>query len=132
MNCSTFMAHVFQPATTAAGAVTSPETARSPRRSGSRCATTVARLATWRVTATMPTSRSATPVGALDTSRKAVKRSSATGRQAAYSYPLTSSTVRICGGSSLSSVPFLDLLRVKARYGCICRTDPTKDLTVNG
>lgn len=67
------------PAITAAGEATSPETARSPKRRGSRCATTVARLAMWLVTATTPMSRSATPVGGLDTFRKAVKKSSATG-----------------------------------------------------
>lgn len=63
-----------------AGVGTSPEIARSPRRSVSSAATTVARRATWRATVTMPTSRSAIPVGALVTSRKAVKKSSATGR----------------------------------------------------
>ncbi|KAI1890411.1 hypothetical protein AGOR_G00153440 [Albula goreensis] len=66
-------------ATTVAGAVTSPGTARSPRRRGSSAATTAARPATWRATATTPTSRSATPAGGSATSRKAVKKSSATG-----------------------------------------------------
>lgn len=59
--------------------VTSPETARSRRRSENSCATTVGRLDTWHGTATTPTSRSATPVVASDTSRSAVRRSNATG-----------------------------------------------------
>lgn len=58
---------------------TSPGIARSPRRRGSKFATTVARPATWPVTVTMPTSRSATPAAASDTFRKAVRKSSATG-----------------------------------------------------
>ncbi|KAG7478108.1 hypothetical protein MATL_G00076870 [Megalops atlanticus] len=66
-------------ATIVAGVVTSPGTARSPRRRGSNAATTVARRATWHVTATTPTSRSATLVEDSVTSRKAVKKSSATG-----------------------------------------------------
>lgn len=67
------------PATTVAGEATSPETARSPKRRGSRCATTVARPAMWPATVTTPMSRSVTLVEDLDTFRKAVKKSSATG-----------------------------------------------------
>ena len=78
-----FMAIVLQPAKNVEGVATSPETARSLKRRGSRCVTTVARPAMWPGTVTMPTSRSATLVGALDTSRKAVKKSSATGKCAA-------------------------------------------------
>lgn len=66
-------------ATTAAEAATSPGTARSPRRSASRCAITAVKPDTWRATATTPTSRSATPAADSDTSRRAAKKSSATG-----------------------------------------------------
>lgn len=70
----------MQPATTVEGVVTSPGTARSPRRRGSRSATTVAKLVMWPETVTMPTSRSVTPVAGSGTYRRAAKRSSATGR----------------------------------------------------
>jgi len=66
-------------ATTVAGEATSPGSARSPRRRGSRCATPAARRDTWLATATTPMSRSAIPVEASVTFRKAVKKSSATG-----------------------------------------------------
>lgn len=69
----------LQPAITVAEEVTSPETARSRRRSESSCATTAGRLDTWHGTAITPMSRSATPVAALDTFRSAVRRSNATG-----------------------------------------------------
>lgn len=66
-------------ATTVAGVATSQGIARNPRRRGSKSATTVARPATWPVIVTMPMSRSVTHVEALDTFRKAARKSSATG-----------------------------------------------------
>lgn len=70
----------LQPVITVAEEVTSPETARNPRRRESSFATTVGRPDTWPGTATTPTSKSATPVVASDTFRNAARRSSATGK----------------------------------------------------
>lgn len=58
-----------QHATTATGVVTFPGTVRSPNGRGSSSATIVEKLVTWPVSATMPMSRSASPVGHLATSR---------------------------------------------------------------
>lgn len=77
------------PATTAAVEATFPESARSRRRRGSRCATLAARRAMWLVTVTMPTSRSAIPVEVLATFKKAVKKSSATGVVRSVMLPCT-------------------------------------------
>lgn len=71
---------LLQPATTAEGVATSPGTARSRRRRGSRFVTTVAKLAMWPETVTTPTSRSATPAVDSGTYRKVARKSSATGR----------------------------------------------------
>lgn len=66
-------------ATTATGVVTFPGTARSRGRRGSSAATTAARPDMWPGTVNTPTSRSATPVVDLDTSRSSVTKSSVTG-----------------------------------------------------
>jgi len=65
--------------TTATRLVTYLGIARNPKRRGNKSATAVARQAMWPVTATMPTSRSATPAEALATSRRHATKSSATG-----------------------------------------------------
>lgn len=56
-------------ATTATEVATFPGTARSQKRRESSSATPAAKLVTWPVTVIMPTSRSATPVVGLATSR---------------------------------------------------------------
>ncbi len=71
-----------------AEADTSPGTARSPRKSASRSATTVAKPVIWPATASTLTSRSATPAAASDTSRRAARRSSATGEARSSRLPM--------------------------------------------
>lgn len=70
----------LQHATTAIGVDIFPETVKNPKRKESNAATTVAKLAMWHETVTMPMSRSATPAGGSDTSRSYVTKSSVTGK----------------------------------------------------
>lgn len=61
-------------ATTATGVAIFLETVKNPKRSESSVVITAVKLVMWHATVTMPTSRSATPVGALGTSRNYVTR----------------------------------------------------------
>lgn len=67
------------PVITVEAQVIFPGTVRSPKRRGSRFATPVEKGAMLRGTVTTPTSRSATPVEASDTSRRDARRSNVTG-----------------------------------------------------
>lgn len=58
-----------------------PETVKSPKRKESSVAITAAKPVTWPAIVTTPTSRSATPAAASDTSRRAARKSSATGEE---------------------------------------------------
>lgn len=67
------------PVITAGAQVIFPGTVRNLKRRGSRFATPVGKGGTWHGTVTTPTSRSATPVEASDTSRRDARRSNVTG-----------------------------------------------------
>jgi len=67
------------PVITVVAQVIFPGTVRSLKRRGSRFATPAGKVVMWHGTVTTPTSKSATPVEASDTSRRDARRSNVTG-----------------------------------------------------